>query len=269
MKDPFYAPQTPFEPLLVESASLGSLELLIRGQAAQYLHGWSESTIDTVLTRLADLFDDWVTGDLAPSPLEKPMRATTFNLIRVGDERGNPVDGPEADERYPMSFFSPALELFYRCDEADVVERFADLHLHWPGLLAILALGYLGAAGKARDSAYEAPTVQAAMTYADRASALTAHAMEAIALADRSLGEDGFVRRQVRARTQERSAAAGRARHAKTDALKTRLHLLYSSREWPSKAECARRFLACLPESDAKLLSSSNAIRTLTDWLKD
>lgn len=268
MKDPFYVPTSSFNPYLVESASLGNLELYIRGQAAQFLAGSSEEAVEQALLRVAVLFDDWAFEDIPTSPTTEPMRGTTLNLIRVSDADGNPVLQDGTSTPHKMRLFSPTLELFYRSESPELAAAFDGLDLHWPGLLAVLSLGYLNAAGQLRDQAFDSSSVTDAMKLADQASALVAYALEAISLADRCLGEDSFVQRHFRALTQNRNTAAGRARHSKTDALKKRFRAYFEGGTWSSHADCARRFLAGLSDADQRLLSKSNAVRTLTESLR-
>lgn len=268
MRDPFYSPQTRLDALLVESASLGNLQLYIRGHAARYLADLSEETIEQALQRLNGLFDDWELSGAETSPAVQPLRGTELRFIRSHDERGEPVSEDQAGHPILFRAFSPALELFYRSEDPEVLAAFDGLGLHWPGLLAIVALGYLDAAGRAREAARASTDPEQSAHLADRASALAAYAMEAISLADRSLGGDSFAQHHFRSLTRQKTQAAGRARHARTEALKTRFRTYYESREWPSKAACARSFLASLSENERRVLSPNNGIRTLTESLK-
>lgn len=163
---------------------------------------------------------------------------------------------------------SHVARLFYLRDSEEVRK-----HLSVSGALdaswfAALGLGHLAASIGALERAAgrsDDPYFPSRLSESSEALAL---AMEALGYAERLSFSESELTERLRVEISTRNAKAGKQRHAKIEGLKEQYRAYYGAHGDLSKAEAARRFLASLPEHESRLLSPSNAERTLVQSLK-
>lgn len=233
-----------FKPIDIENTRLQEVMAPLTWRAQELIGDLGEQQVESLQAAAQQLFDEWFV---------QRYRTQSDNKI------------PQKDEH---DFFSPAMELFYRRDESDIASRFGT-NPNWPAVFAAIGLGYMDiafdmevAAARSRLSIIPRLTKQGGV------SAIFTLAAEAITLSEQLSGKHSPVKAQIAEYVRQRNAAAGKARHAHTDALKARFRDYYASHNGLSKARAARQFIATLTKEETRGLSLDNFERTLRESLK-
>lgn len=240
---------------------LGNLSLTLYGRIYSVLRDKSTADVDGILDTVSTLFDEWTYGSVGMDPTYAGCYGLPEQLPSTSDES-------EPERVITFGLYTLVAELFFRSNEPELQNQLSSLPIDWPVYFAAIALGYLTASNKKRLEAIQATDAQTRENAFDSFAVLLSLATEAVAYADRAAGEGSAIALGVKNSITERLAAAGKARHARTESLKARFVDFYASQAHLSKAEAARRFLLTLSESEQKVLSPSNAVRTLVSALK-
>ena len=80
---------------------------------------------------------------------------------------------------------------------------------------------------------------------------------------------DAKIEAEARHQLRQRNSQAVKQHHAAVKTLKQRFIDYYHADTFPSKRNAAELFYTGLPEDERRLLAPTNAVRTLTDALRD
>jgi hypothetical protein len=232
----------------------------IARRAGVILYDWDEAQIMAVAEKL-----DWM----------------FYEISHGYGEPGFKSDIPEPDEITADWIYhfidSPVAELYERRHQIDISQEEAALNADWSDYFAVLSLAYIAQAATAYNALMTSEKVpRHEATEAFNISNDRILAVEAITYAEFILelkqltkNLDAKIEAEARNQLRQRNSQAAKQRHAAVKTLKQQFIDYYHADTFPSKRKAAEQFYTGLPEDEKLLLAPTNAVRTLTDALRD
>lgn len=190
-------------------------------------------------------------------------RGQAFELIDLHVKALDEGKGQSDFEHISLNNVAQILRLMEKVSIDDIDDAIPGLT--WPELLAVLALGEIDEAIEWEQHYQQKGYPEDDSIYTMTLGPYAVEAMEAVCAAEALQRGNPSIQAKKIVSDQTRKAAL--KRHQATNNLKREFIHFYHSREFKSRADAARRFYLSLPDKKQRLLTHTNAIRTLTDAL--